>query len=483
MEDADPMRRPSWMRSTRTASGMSDEDELVAYQSARYLLRLAGVLLEHVDQRTLDLEGEHEQIKATDDEVEQAWKMAVLLHHGLARPEDGTPALGPPTPAQAAGWQQLRELEIIRSKARQRDEAAARRHPGGEPDQWAVSFPGPNGYFTARRADGLAVGGWAETPEAIPDTLRAWSVPSGAPVTVTWTREPPQTSRRQPWDGWPRSVFLYGQQLWEAESPARMAAFAAALTRLRDSWPGGDLQDRLAEAAVRLNAEEPQAPRLGNLAYGGSNRDGNATLGRTVVAEWVNPAALAYTGTPRWNEFGSHRPRQVALIASALLGDRDPAEIAELLAEPYQPVDLVRLPGPAGPLYAFGGNGMHRMHATRLLGFPLLWAVVEQFTLPTAMDWYSVTGYGERLTQGWRDSIIGCWRGALRYGLIDGELDEAEGILHPEWALAPWVLAHPGSAAAWAGNYERAYPGALEAAGVPRNTWQSPERWQAWLTG
>jgi hypothetical protein len=482
MEDADPVRR-TIRGGSAPAARLTDGDELAAYHAARYLLRLAGAVLEQADQRTLDLEGQREQIQAVGEDVEQARAMAILLHRGLTWPEDGKPARGLPTPAQAAAWQQLRELEHIRGKARQRDEAAARRYPGGEPTPWTASSAGPDGYFTARRADGLALGGWAETAEGIPDTLRAWSVPFGSPVTVAWSRQPPRPHGRRRWCGWPESVRPPEAELWEAESPGRLAAFAAALAGLRDSWPGGDLRARLAEAAARLNAEEPQAPSLDELSCGGSSQDGNVTLGVTAAAEWINPAAIACTGTARWNKFDSHRPGQVALIASALLGDGDPAAVADLWAEPSQPVSLLSVPGPAGPLYELHSNGMHRMHTARLLGFPLLWAVVEQFTLPTTVAWYSAAAYGERLTDEVQDSIMGCWRGALRRGLIDGELDEAEGILYPTWALAPWLLARPDSAAAWAGNYERAYPGALAAAGVHRGAWQTSGQWRAWLTG
>lgn len=38
---------------------------------------------------------------------------------------------------------------------------------------------------------------------------------------------------------------------------------------------------------------------------------------------------------------------------------------------------------------------MHRMHTARLLGFPCYRAVVDQFTLPTKVDWSSLLDYGE----------------------------------------------------------------------------------------
>jgi hypothetical protein len=81
-----------------------------------------------------------------------------------------------------------------------------------------------------------------------------------------------------------------------------MGKSAAALTELRASWPGGDRRERLVEAAARLNAEEPRAPALGDLICGGSGREGSVTLGLSQTAEWVSPALIARTGTPRWDQ-------------------------------------------------------------------------------------------------------------------------------------------------------------------------------------
>jgi hypothetical protein len=193
--------------------------------------------------------------------------------------------------------------------------------------------------------------------------------------------------------------------------------------------------------------------------------------------------ASAYTGTPRWNEFGSHRPGRVRELAAVLLGDGDPAEAADVWAYPVQPVDLTRVPGPAGPLYEIGGNGMHRMHTGRLTGFALLWATVDQFTLPTSISWAGVADPGKALTDKARDTIVCCWRGALQHGLIDGDLDATQGKLHLTWALAPWLLSRPDVATAWARTYERAYPGTLAGSGIPPGAWQTPGHWKEWLAG
>jgi hypothetical protein len=83
------------------------------------------------------------------------------------------------------------------------------------------------------------------------------------------------------------------RKAWEAQPPGRLADFVAAVTELRASWPGGPLRARLAEAAARLNADEPQAPFLDDLACGGGDRSDNVLLGQTLAVGWVNPAAIA----------------------------------------------------------------------------------------------------------------------------------------------------------------------------------------------
>ena len=90
----------------------------------------------------------------------------------------------------------------------------------------------------------------------------------------------------------------------------------------------------------------------------------------------------------------------------------------------------IQTAGPAGPLYALHSNGTH---PARLLGVPLPWAIIDQNTLPTELDWYSLVDYEE----------------------VPSE---------------------------WARNYERAYPEALAASGIPADSWQPAQQWHDWLT-
>jgi hypothetical protein len=335
---------------------LDDAGELDAYAAARHLLGLADSVLAQVDQRTLDLGRQRERAQALSAGIERARRSAALLHRGLTRPDGGTPKIGLPSPGQAAIWEELRQLDGMRREALLRDQGAVHRHPGHEPGHWTVSGYQPDGCFTARRADGLVLAGWSEVPEAAPGMLRSWSDPPDGPVHLEWARPPSRPARRHPFDGWPRRMGMTPRKAWDDQPPGWAGDFAAAVADLRASWPGGPLHTRLAEAAARLNADEPQAPRLGSLASG-CGTTGNMVLGHTLAAGWVNPAAVAHSGTMTWNEFGSHRPRRVEELAAALLGDLDPADLAaSTWAGPTQVVTLRRVPGPAGPLYQMNGN-------------------------------------------------------------------------------------------------------------------------------
>ncbi|GAA2701769.1 hypothetical protein GCM10010412_099660 [Nonomuraea recticatena] len=94
-------------------------------------------------------------------------------------------------------------------------------------------------------------------------------------------------------------------------------------------------------------------------------------LGGCVTFGWIDPVAVAYPGQRVWNDFASHRPGTVPAMASALLNG--PVDQALDVWNPRgDPICVNRTPGPAGPLYARGANGTHRLHAARLTGLPLI---------------------------------------------------------------------------------------------------------------
>jgi len=158
--------------------------------AVRHLLHLADSVLAQIDQRTLDLNRQREGVQALSAGIERARRSAVLLHRGLTRPEGGTPKIGLPTPGQLAIWEELRQLDVMRGEALLRDQGAARRHPGCEPEGWAVSGYRPDGCFMARRPGGLVLAGWSEGPETVPGLLRTWSNTPDGSLHLEWARQP-----------------------------------------------------------------------------------------------------------------------------------------------------------------------------------------------------------------------------------------------------------------------------------------------------
>jgi putative AlgH/UPF0301 family transcriptional regulator len=70
---------------------------------------------------------------------------------------------------------------------------------------------------------------------------------------------------------------------------------------------------------------------------------------------------------------------------------------------------------------------------------------------------------------------------------LTGRIEEdsrwpALSVLHVDDAVAIWLLAPPAQAIAWAATYDRAYPGALAALGIPPQVYADEHAWTAWLT-
>jgi hypothetical protein len=225
---------------------LDDPGELSAYDAAGYLQRLVRHVLEAVDGRTLSLEDLQLQCEDMRKALAQARDSARLLRDGLTRPDDAPmPERILPSSDEAQVWRELGELAHIRDRIHQRDQAASSRWPGTPADSWRVDGPRANGVFHATSDDSFTVRGWAETPEAVADVLRTWSVPAGAPVTINWAAQPTRPARRLPHDG---SVRAYtgsdARRAWQVQLPGTVAAFAAAIDSLRQSWSPDDLPVR-----------------------------------------------------------------------------------------------------------------------------------------------------------------------------------------------------------------------------------------------
>lgn len=496
----------------------ADHARVQAYESAI-------AVQECLTQVPPELEGRLEllELRLQSEDMTRALKRAqeaeMLRVGGLERPPDAPePELGWPGPDEVHVWRDLCDLADFRVIAERRDHAARAAaelaRPGREPVRWRVTPPEANGIFRARRtddhitdepfgerdgdvgvpresADQVEVVGWCETYETVTEALRGWS--QGGLADVRWTGTPSRPPRRRPTSGWlpdhPGNVdglaglgaVLDMHAAWRAQLPGVRATLIETIEGLRTAWGSDDVRARLEAAAIRLNAEEPQAPSLGGLVRGGG-RNGEV-LSVSRAARWIDPALVACTGTPTWNDFGDHRPDQTASLARALVEDDIEELIGSLwwLARDCIALDLV--PGPAGPLYELGVNGTHRVHAARLVGLPLLFAELTYYPLPTAVAAGDVARHGEFAYLAARESEA-CWSALRDRGLLVGEIHtDGPGAvtLHPDWVLAPWLLARSEVAVGWAANYDRAFPGALAKAGIPTEARRSATAWRDWL--
>ncbi|WP_424534360.1 hypothetical protein ACOZ38_29210 [Sphaerisporangium viridialbum] len=209
---------------------------------------------------------------------------------------------------------------------------------------------------------------------------------------------------------------------------------------------------------------------------------GLISFGHSVTTAWIDPAAVVRAGPSGWGDFRSHRPGTCPAMVDALLtGSLEQAlEVWSLTSEP---IDVTRLPGPAGPLYARGVNGTHRLHTARMPALPAIWVEVQQRTLPPWITPHETGANTEHDT----GTLLACWRGLLARGLVVGHLEEPRIVpqlskLHLDYAAAPWLLAIPERAAAWAQAYQRTYPGALAQIGIPTSAWANPRTWVNWLS-
>ena len=247
---------------------------------------------------------------------------------------------------------------------------------------------------------------------------------------------------------------------------------AAALDRLRADLDPADVAAYLVGAARRAQAEQP--PTL-PIELGAAGREcvvPDERAARAVSWDWVDPTAIVNAGSLPWGDFGRHRPEQMALITRRLLTAQDPTAAAvRTFAE--EPMQLDRVQGPAGPIYEVGSNGMHRTHLARLLPLPWVFADVRLIPLPATV----------RPFHHHQDELAWLWRGLLRRSLVAGQLTTEPVVrLELDWAAAPWLLTTAKTACAINQAYERVYPGAWEAIGVPAGTATDPQRWTAWLT-
>ena len=243
----------------------------------------------------------------------------------------------------------------------------------------------------------------------------------------------------------------------------------------------GSLQWKLARAADQLNHVRPLLHDVDLLEPG--PRDTRGFIGYVQFYDWVKVPSIVKTMGLRWNDFDHHRPEQVGVIAEALLGEHPDQAVSYVLAEGGH-LHLLKVPGPAGPIYEVGENGLHRTHTFALLDLPIIAAEIHVAALPARIRTSDVIGQTYQ-----EPDQAALWRGLIHHGLLEGHMEEQAGwagldaeVLCPIWVAAPWMLLGADDAARSALAYDRVYPGVLGELGVPTDVLGRPYAWRRWLT-
>jgi hypothetical protein len=389
------------------------------------------------------------------------------------------------TLAQLRAARDLGQVHVMTADMARRAAAVAAVSPS-DAARWSVRWD-PSGRFDAepvQDADGPGVRGWVAHPSIVADELGRWSA-RPRPAEVTWRGAPPAPSRRLCTFTSAAMPRVTEEQAAAAFMARRdlIAEIVAEIDSLRRSFPQDRLREEVAARAARLQAEEPQLPDL----FAPSD-----SWACTRAVEWVRTRAVVRTPDEEWGRFDRDDPEQAARWV--------PDRTSELLAVGYADVpayltrhfgahsesgavQLLRIPGPAGPLYTVTA-GSHRAHLCRILGLPWMFSVTTMLSLPRRIETTAVTPT-EHGPEGGRETAA-LWRGLLARGLVRGELiprySDWVVEFRIEYALAPWLLLPADRATAYNQRYELLHPGALADAGIPDAALRSPEAWRSWLT-
>ena len=338
--------------------------------------------------------------------------------------------------------------------------------------RWTVTASGSDGFVavdaTGRRATGLA-----RSAAAVPEILAALNEPDGCPP-VRWTSAPlPDTDGR---------LNIYDQPPlgaisdFVAGSHTPRERLRAALPEVIARWQGTDPDAEIVRRAAELDRIRPVLDSGIITLFPNDGWRGNVNLGGLREYAWVELDKVVGGGVEHWNDFSDHRPDTVPWIVRHVLGADDP-ERAVLEAQcddnVHRWTDMVRVPGPAGPIYVVG-NGRHRTHAMRILGVPVMAAEITVKPLPVLVEQDQLH---EPQDPDYPAEAI--WRGLSDHGLLDGDVVRGTHgtALQPYRVAAPWLLLSPRRALICTMAYQQVYPGAL---GVPEDAFVSVEAWVRW---
>ncbi len=431
------------------------------------------------DRHTLDTSDMRNRLASV---AEEAWNTAGLCLQASLEPEPA--GLAGLTPKALAAELSARDLARF-------DQTLLRRVPAPTPGpEMTVSYH--RGHIIATlptNGDVITWTGYAPTPAAAQDVLAAATIPAVPRMRI----DPPVAPVREPTQFTPGpepEPFDLLSTLLEHGEP-QLDDHLHACRQRRNELAGTSIEDYLRKRADELNAADPQI----ELNLDGLTQD-HDLLAWVHTVQWVPTTAVLHTPNPLWGRFEhGRRPETLTEIAKGLITSGDLQQFTRRFFREGV-IQLNRVPGPAGPLYTLNDDGTHRVHAARLLDLPWLLARIDTSSIPATIQLATtVTTDPTRTRQGGiTDSQLSArrdlWKGLLRHGLIEGELEtprsfEHLGFLRLRWHRLPafWWLYSPAYATRVNRAYEQRHPGTLTALGVPSSASTDAVAWTAWLLG
>jgi hypothetical protein len=338
-----------------------------------------------------------------------------------------------------------------------------------------------DGSFAAIDGEGRRILGWGEDVEVVAELLGRLCLAVDRDELVRVGGE----GRRS----FPRAGFGYPFDFTEdiksllSVGHPRLDELLEHLTTIRREIPTSEagLQGWIDERAAQLQLGSPQVPTI--QAFGGDFAVENLTLpksrlrGLAEFCDWVDPRLIVCTPDRVWNDFGGRRsevvPAIVRGVREAATDDARRAWISQMYWADSLP-DLIRVEGPAGPIYDICTGGSHRTHAARILDLPCVPAEVHlaEPSYPTApgFPW-------EVMDQIWNRLRV---RHVLTAEVVPSE--DLGVVWLPRKVSGQWMLLAPGLAVSVNRAYEQLYPGSLSRlTGVPAEDLVDEQRWTAAL--
>lgn len=319
------------------------------------------------------------------------------------------------------------------------------------------------GAFQAR-VDGRQLHGWSATVGEMREVLCRFGVDpavvTGADVSEVEAAEDLDNLLTARLD---RSDWI--AEVREAAGGPQRSVLRDRFATIRDQLPSPDvLEDWLATRAEQVNAAAPQVERLSVFEGDSSIRYVHAkTIGAIAgYLDWVDPRLVVSTLDLTWGVFDRAEPHRRSLVGAcaALRAAGDAAgldrRIDDFLFGLMQPVELIRVEGPGGPVFELRSDGTHRVHFARIFDLPVL-------------AWIRTSGLPQPLLPSERPLCNSrfrrfetLWRGLIEHGLLEVEPDpQSPTCWIPRRVTAEWMLMPPEEAVPVNRAYDRLYPGVL----------------------